>query len=224
MKAFDKIFEIKDGLLQINKEEVRHIKEFKAILTRDRGGKITGDHDGRRKFVAFRELMYVHLFTSHLSIYRDLGDEQRHIVCKRDAALPDDWEVDVEIREACDKYRELENYSAVFHAFLNTSKAVYSIGEDVKFFNSQKEKARENIINKSKILEVTTLDEEKQELEKSIAYSTNLLMDLNNKIMTINNSLPNAFATLEDLHKKLIEESQDSDRVYGGGKLNSREK
>lgn len=224
MKAFEKLFEIKDGILELNKPELRNIKEFRALLIRDKGGKIPGDFEGRRKYLAFRELMYVHLYTSQVSIYRDLGDDDRDKNARRDALLPDDWVKDVEIIEACNKYKELEETTALFHAYLNTSKAIYSIGEDVKFFNEQKIKARDSLIEKTKMLEGIKLEEERQEIEKSITVSTNQLMDLNNKIMSINNSLPNAFATIEDLHKKLIDESQTSVAVYGGGKVNSREK
>lgn len=225
MKAFDKLFKINtDGLLEINKPEIRSIEAFRTILERDKGKREKGDADGRKKFFAFKELMYIHLYMSVVSIYKDLPEEARHEKAKFDAKLPDNWKKDKAIIRACKKYEETETLSALYHAYINTSRGLYSIGEDVKFFNSQKERIRENIKEKSILLENATLEEEIQRLEVSINNSTTQLMELNNRILSVTNSLPNAYATIEDLHKKLIKESQDGAALYGGGKLNSREK
>lgn len=225
MKAFDKIFKInEDGLLEINKPEIRGIKAFREIVERDKGQHTKkGDYDGRKKLFAFKELMYVHLYSSVAGIYKDLPEDAKHANCKRDAELHDTWKPDSVIKRACEKYNKIETLSAVYHAYINTSKGLFSIGEDVKFFNTQKERARAKIQENIKILEVTELEEEKQRLEAQINTATNKLLDWNNKILAITNSLPTAYATLEEIHKKVIEESQKSKVLYGGGTVNNRE-
>lgn len=226
MKAFEKIFTInKEGVLELNKPEIRSIAPFREVLARDKGQHTEkGDYDGRKKYFAFKELLYIHLFASHISIYRDLPDEAKAENCKRDAELPDNWKPDKLIIKACKAYNKIENLSALFHAFINTSKGLYSIGEDVKFFNEQKERIRKSIKDKTALLVTTILEEEVQKLEQSINLNTTQLMDLNTKILNITNSLPPAYSTLEDLHKKLIDEAQNGAAVYGGGKVNAREK
>lgn len=223
MKTFEKLFIINgEGYLEINKPEVRGIDEFRKVLEKDKGSK--GDSDGRKKLKAFKELMYIHLFSSPVSIYRDLPEDIRHANSRRDAGLLATWKPSGIVKEACKKYKELESMSAVYHTYINASRGVYSIGEDLKYFNELKEKARNTIKEKSAQLEVEEIEEERQKLEKAIAYSTQQLMDLGNKIMTLTNSLPNAYNTIEGLHKKVLEETQQGAAIYGGGRLNNREK
>lgn len=224
MKDVTDIFLInEEGILVVNKPEIRNIKEFKAILTRDKGGKVSGDHEGRKKMYAFKELMYIHLYTHPLSIYRDLPDEVKHLKCIEDTGLSKNWKIDKVIKEAQYRYVKLLNMSALYNSYINANKGVYSLGEDLRFFNTLRDKTRNKIIDKSKELEQTIIDEDTQRLTKEIDNATNRLMELGNKITTLSNSLPVAFETVEKLKQKLLKESEVGGAIYGGGKLNNRE-
>jgi len=224
MKDVTDIFLInEEGILEINKKEARSIKEFRDIISRDKGGKVSGDHEGRKKMFAFKELMYIHLFTHPASIYRDLPDEPKHLKCIEHSGLPDNWKVDKVIKAAQRVYMKLINMSALYHSYVNANKGVYSLGEDLKFFNTLRDKVREVIISKSKEAENTILEEDVQRLANEIDVATNRLMELGNKINNLSNNLPIAFETVEKLKQKLLKEAKSGGTIYGGGELNNRE-
>lgn len=225
MKDVTDIFIInEEGLLEINKKEARSIPEFKEIIIRDKGGKVDGDYDGRRKYFAFKELMYVHLVTHPSTIYRDLPKEARHLKAKDHADLPDTWKPDTIIQAAINKYRELIPLSSVFHSYLNANSAVYALGEDLKFINTLREKTRNRIIEKTKELDGIVTEEDIQRINAEIDSATNRLMELGAKITTLSNSLPTAFETIDKLKVKLLNEASGGAAVYGGGNINNREK
>ena len=72
------LFEVKDGMLVLNNEVVRGIRPFKTLLEKDRGGKIDGDHDGRKKFYAHAQFMYMYLANHPNSILADAPIDQLH--------------------------------------------------------------------------------------------------------------------------------------------------
>ena len=125
-----------DGTLEINKIELRAIKEFRDIISRDRGS--AGDHEGRKKAVAFKELMFIHTYCHPGSIFRDLQTERRFESCKNNAGLPVDWVMDDVIVAACNKFIEGLNLSALTHSYLNANKGVYGVGEDLEFLNNRR--------------------------------------------------------------------------------------
>jgi predicted nuclease with TOPRIM domain len=98
------------------------------------------------------------------------------------------------------------------------------MGEDIAFFNTLRDKIRETIKEKLTQLEATNLEEERQPLEAEIDRLTERLMNLGLKITNINDKLPTAFNTVEDLKQKLLKEKLGGAGLYGGGELNNREK
>lgn len=223
MKDVTDIFIVVEGLLEINKEEIRTEPEFKAILTRDRGKKVAGDNDGRKKLFAFKEFMFIKLYYNPLSIYRDLADKKRYAKAVNGAKLPEDWAEDEVVKKAGIRYVEMLNMSALFHTYINANRGVYALGEDLKFFNELREAHRVKIENATKQLLATELEEEIQRLNGIITNSTKSLLDLGASILKINTSLPTAFDTVEELKIKLLKESGEGKSIHGGGKLGNRE-
>ena len=228
MKDVTDIFVIDEEtkLLVLNKKEIRSVKQFKDILERDKGGHIPGDSDGRKKLMATKEFMYIYLYANPFSIYRDLSDDSRAERCKNHAELPDIWKVDPLVQAGIDEFTNLLSMSALLHSYVNANRAVYAFGEDLKFFNSLRDKMREAIKDKTLQLEVSTnlTEDMRQTLEAEIDHTTGRLMDLGIKINNISNNLPNGFDTIETLKTKLLKESQGEGNIYGGGKVNNREK
>jgi hypothetical protein len=225
MKDVIDIFIInEEGLLELNKNEVRSIPAFREVIARDKGGKIFGDNEGRKKLFAYKELMYIHLVTHPSTIYRDLPKEAREIASKKLADLPEEWKPDKVINNAIEAYKELIPLSAVFHSYLNANSAVYALGEDLQFINQLREKTRNRIIEKTKELDGIVTEEDIQRINAEIDSATNRLMELGAKITTLSNSLPTAFETIEKLKVKLLNESSGGAAVYGGGTINNREK
>lgn len=210
-----------EGFLEINKKEIRTIKEFNVLLVRDKGS--DGDFDGRKKLFAFKEFMYIYLYSHPASIYRDLPDEVRHLKSVEHAKLPTTWKVDKDIKGAQDKFLTILHMSALYHSYINANRAVYATGEDIKFFNTLRDGVRNKIIEKTRELDVAALEEDIQRLHGEIDYLTNRLLDLGGKISTISANLPKAFETIEGLKQKLLKESSGGGKIYGGGDLNNRE-
>ncbi len=222
MKDVSEIFVLEaNGLLAINKEEIRTIEEFAIILTRDKGSK--GDHQGRKKLIASREFLFIKMYYHPLSIYRDLPNKVKYDKVVSECRLPDGWVEDIVVKAAGKKYVEMLNMSALLHAYLNANKAVYALGSDVEFFNERREHHRQKIIDKTLQLEATEIEEDRQNIEATIAYSTDQLMAFGDKITKINNSLPAAFDTVETLKQKLLKEGSNGAALHGGGKLGNRE-
>lgn len=210
-----------DGYLEINKPEARNIPEFKTIIVRDKGSE--GDYDGRKKVFAFKELMFCYLYYHPLSMYRELPDEERLRSSRVQAELPDEWKVDEVITLAGRKMIETANLSGVFKTYINTSRAIYSIGEDIKFFNERREKLRKKLMEKFSQLDETVEIDAKQELEREADYLTNGLMDMATKITNLNDSLPKAYDTVEKLKQKIHDDEEEQGKIYGGGIIGNRE-
>lgn len=221
----DDIFLInEEGLLELNKPELRGISEFTSILARDKGGVVKGDYDGRKKYFAFKEFMYIYLYYRPTSIYKDLPDEAKHLRCIEDAKLPDDWKVDKLIKAAGKKYKELYSLSALYHSYSNSSKALYALGEDIKFFNTLRDKIRTKIKESTQLLEESIDEEDIQKSEIEIDRLTERLMNIGNKILALTEKLPSAFDTLDKLKKKIMDEASGGAAITGGGELGNREK
>lgn len=211
-----------EGTLEINKDEIRGIKEYRELLAKDKGSE--GDADGRKKYLAYKELMYVHLFASPLSIYRDLPETKRHENSKLDARLPDTWKKRKHVINACVRYERDMGLSSLMNSYLNANRAVYGVGEDIEFFNSERARLRNSITEDRDKLSSETLEGEIQDLENRLNNNTEALLAIGKKIISLSNSLPDAFKTLENLKERLSKESGGKVELYGGGKLNNREK
>jgi hypothetical protein len=221
MKDVVEIFVIKEGLLEINKPEVRGIQEFKVILERDRGSE--GDSQGRKKLIAYKEFMFIKLYYHPLSIHRDLPDAKRFNKAKNIAKLDKEWEEDEAIKKAGIKYIKLIELSSLFYTYLNARKGVYALGEDIKFFNTLREKHRTNIEELTKQLDVAETEAEKQEKQNRIDLAISSLLSLGTSILKINTSLPSAFNTIEELEQKLLKEGGEKQAIHGGGVVGKRE-
>lgn len=86
--------------LEINEPELLLVKEFKALLTRDK----TAD-----KKRAMRELTYIYLALDWKSPYSQYSEQERHDEAIHDADLTEAEFNDPTFREACRKYRALQD-------------------------------------------------------------------------------------------------------------------
>src|SRR5690606_3775109 len=77
------------------------IEDFKILITRDRGGKIAGDADGRKKFMATKELAYIYFIASSKSEFvNNFAEAERHdrIIAKLN--MPEGWKPDGYVQNA----------------------------------------------------------------------------------------------------------------------------
>lgn len=85
--------------------EVRMIKEFKRLLERDKGSK--GDHDGRKKHVATKELCFIYFWCAYDSRFDAFEGKEKTKILKEYLDLPEKWKVDDDIKAAVKAYRFL---------------------------------------------------------------------------------------------------------------------
>lgn len=85
------------SVIEINKVEVMAIPEFKRLVQRDRGS--DGDHDGRKKYRALKELTFVWYYCSFKSPISHYEDKKRYDESLRIAGLTDS-NVDGDVKRA----------------------------------------------------------------------------------------------------------------------------
>lgn len=88
--------------------EVKMFAPFRKIIERDKGGKIVGDHDGRKKYVATRELAFIYWYCDPRSTYKEtyIDEKARVEKLKKMLDLPDNWKMDEIIKDAVSFYLE----------------------------------------------------------------------------------------------------------------------
>lgn len=86
--------------LEINEPELLLVKEFKALLDRDKS---------KYKERAFKELTYIYLAIDYKSIYSQYSELERHEEALNDSGITEAEFNDPVFREACRKYRNLQD-------------------------------------------------------------------------------------------------------------------
>jgi hypothetical protein len=96
-----------DGLAITIDPHTLEIKEFKALVTRDKGSR--GDSQGRKKLQAKRDLAFVYFFCDVDSPYQHDAADARFDALKKDLEYPEDWslEKDKVMLAAVHKYIEI---------------------------------------------------------------------------------------------------------------------
>lgn len=101
------LFNIINGKISLARPEIGLIKEFAAILHRDRGSE--GDADGRKKYMAMKEFFYIYLTSDYSSplINKGYSGKELSKYAIVEAQLPMTWKEDDIIKAAIKKYKEL---------------------------------------------------------------------------------------------------------------------
>lgn len=99
-------FKFVDGVIELARPEIALYPNVNEILKRDKGGKVTGDPDGRKKAYAFKELTYVY-FTCDFHAYPSqhaLSKEEAHFYAIQHSGLPEQYEPDSVVRDLMLQY------------------------------------------------------------------------------------------------------------------------
>ncbi len=221
-KYSDRLFSIntKKGTLELNKEEVRQIPAYKAIIIRDKGGKVKGDPDGRRKYFAFKELYYVYIMADPFNMYSVLNEERRHKRAIQVTSLIDieGWKPDKAIKDAIKQYIEDIKLSPTAYTYINARKALQNIGKDLELLNTYSEELRDKMReHQETIKNIDSTEKEIQEAELAIGTIRRNLIENSNSILLITKSIPERHKSLEQLKTQLAEEDSELEQVVGGG-------
>ncbi len=213
------IFKVEDGLLVLDKEEIRGIPEYRKLLERDRGSE--GDHDGRKKYQAYKEFFYIYIWTDLYSYPNKAGlnDKEKHKIALKEADLPNDFKIDIDIKNAIEKYRYVQLLT------LPTLNTVSTALKGLKI---------SDIISQSIIKNIeSTLEKYEQDKKAKIERRepisigddmvlTQSLVSQLGQLMEIGTKLPKAIETLEKLKEKLFKEESGINLGRGGKEIGNR--
>lgn len=104
------VFNSAENEVEVNQPDIFLIREFEALWDPERN-KCKKDPTGKLRLRAFRELKYIYLMINWKSPYSDYANAERHAECLKDAQITEEEWADPVFREACRKYKELQNSS-----------------------------------------------------------------------------------------------------------------
>lgn len=93
--------------IELNVPEILLVKEFSALMNSERNI-CKDDPKGEFKLRAYREFKYIWLAIDWQSVYADYSEQERHTSALKDAELTEAEFNNPEFREACRKYRRLQ--------------------------------------------------------------------------------------------------------------------
>lgn len=101
------VYDNVNNRIELNTPEVLLIKEFANLMALDRN-KCKEDPKGEFGLRAFREFTYIWLAISWDSIYSEYDEQERHQEALKDSNLTQEEFNDPVFREACRKYRQIQ--------------------------------------------------------------------------------------------------------------------
>lgn len=98
-----------DYLVDINKEELSTIAEYRKLIRRDRGSE--GDHDGRKKLQARKEFTFIYHYCRYDSDFAQMPEDEKYRECLKAAELPEDFKVfnDADLVNAIERFEKNQN-------------------------------------------------------------------------------------------------------------------
>ena len=212
-------FKIENDLLVIDKDEVRGKPEFRILLERDRGSK--GDVDGRKKFQAYKEFMYIYLIADLESWINKAGynDKEAHKAALKDADLDSTFKLDSDIKIAITTYRTLQL------EMLPALSTLSSILKGLKVADKISQSIIENI--------ETVMDNHKERKIKAaeqneplnpgddLVITQNLVAQLG-QLMDISTKIPKTIETLEKIEDRLAKDKSGISLGRGGKEIGNR--
>lgn len=169
---------------------MRLIAPFRRVISRD---------EDRSKRNAAKDFGYIYFMADYKSPYMAYPEEERSKRIHKDLDIKGDYSKDETIKEAVEKYRELnetpsiKTLNAVRETLLTTNSVI----------NKLRKKIDESLIEYEEMGEADTL--------LNIVNSLKALLDLGDKI-------PKTITTVDNMYQKVIKEAASSNaKIIGGG-------
>jgi hypothetical protein len=194
-----KYFKFVDGAVVLNNDAIALYPNVKKILSRDRGGKVVGDPDGRLKKYAFKEFTYVY-FRCDFEAYpaqHGMTEQETHDYAARNAGLGKDYKPD-DVVLAFIKQYENEHLSPAKQA-IKTLIRVFAIN------NKLVEKVEKSL---NETLALPTLT----------ALQTKELFEYQKQLLDVAEQVPERVKKLKAA-MNLLEEEEKVQEVLRGGEI-----
>jgi hypothetical protein len=192
-----RLFILKDGALQLYKDEVLLHNELAVIYKRDTGS--PGDSDGRKKLRAFTEFKYLYMICDYFSYpnQKGLSSKEAHKYAIDSCDLPEKWIPDRMILDAMDFYIDANKTVArelnqeLVASFKNSSRVVRKLRDTTE-----------------DLLDKTTLS----------ALEIAQLTDMQNTLLDISVKLPKNLKALQE-SADLIKKEESEGEIGRGGSM-----
>ena len=193
-----KFFKLVDGILELDREEIGLYPNIKKILTRDKGGNVIGDPDGRKKLFAYKEFSYVYYMCDFYAYptQSGMGKKEAHKWTLATIGLPSTYLPDEEVQALMLQY---------------TKEHLTPTKQTIK-----------NLINL--FMMNNAILEKIEPAIKTLLNTPNLNVDQLNELIGLQNSLMKISTSIPEQSKKLkeamtmLEEEERAVRIGRGGK------
>ena len=194
-----KYFKFVDGAIAFDNEAIALYPNIKKIISRDRGGKVSGDPDGRYKKYAFKEFTYVYFRCDYEAYPAQHGmtEQEAHEYAAKQAGLGKDYKPD-ELVLAFMKQYEIEHLSPAKQA-IKTLIRVFA-------FNNKLIEKIEKVLNET--LALPTLS----------AIQTKELFDYQKQLLEVAERVPESVKKLKAA-MNLLEEEERTQEILRGGEI-----
>lgn len=221
----NELFDLEDGELVINRQEVNKIEEYKTLLKRDTGS--IGDLAGRKGLIATAELYYIYLMYDVRSIYYNLDTASKRTLALEDSKLPKNWKEDKNFNAAVLRYQADRVLTSAGNAYYSSERALYSMSEDVNnMLDNIIELKKEAEIKIKKLSKTVGTKAGEEESKNFISEYTGILMQLTKvqkEVISTIKDLPSLGDVVKKLATRFVEEGGKIKTPVGGGELGNRE-
>jgi len=202
-------------MVDLNKDWISTIKEFKKILIRDKGSK--GDIEGRKKLQATKEITFIYHYCDYESKFGNYSEEDKAKECAKNSDLPEgyDFRKDEDMLAAVAKYKSLQETPAL--------KLLTEAKEGLHTAHKVIRKIRTSLETK---LEATDFDELEVVEEKGKTRITDPITKLTNNLkalMELTNQVGPALKNIKELEEEIKKELGDKASLRGGREKGMRE-
>lgn len=213
------IFKLEDGIIVIDKVELRADPEFRPIL--ERLLKIPGDHDGKKKFGNFKLLHYIKLVADMFSWINQSGynDKEIHAQAVKESGLDDKYKPDAGIIAAINKYRKIQE--DMYPSLGTLTVALRGLRTTRKILD----RMTSNMESKLELLDKKKAEAEARGETMNIADEQIIIDQLIKQIEDLNKmsiTIPKTLDALEKIEDRLKRESAGDTVARGGKSIGNR--
>lgn len=154
------------GRVELDNTDILLVKEFSELIKPERN-KCTSDPNGTSLLKAFKEFTYIQLALSWKSPYTDYDEQTRHQEALKDSGLTEEEFNDPLFREACRKYRNLQDSNRsirLLKAAQTTADNLMDYFNTIVDFDMRKEDGTPIYKTKDVISEISSLHKVHEEL------------------------------------------------------------
>lgn len=219
-----KLFKIENHVLELDRDEIRLIPEFKELLIRDKG---KNGNDRGSKSLCYKEFKYIYFIADYKSPYVDFPDKEREKYSKQDSGFEESWKIDNSIKLAIDKYKFLQEtpsiriLNSLQRGLMLSSNVVDNVCNNIQYLLDEIENDLLDLKGSKEEDPIKLRELKKVVILKQMEYTNALVINLKT-IQDLGKDIPKTLIGIEGLAQKVKKETEGDNTVRGGGKKGNR--